>query len=124
MLKCYPTCKFTQFHAGGARIISALTETSQLMQHDLFITCACEGHVATDPHTLGKAYDISVKTLTEGLIFQVFRHLREVLGAKFTVLYESPVKPESEALSEIVYLNSKATGPHIHIQVRKGEEYP
>ena len=49
--------------------------------------------------------------------------LAVLADAPFDVLYERPDQPTDARLAAIVYLNPKATGPHFHIQRRKGTQY-
>ena len=91
---------------------------------NLEITCWNEGHGPTDPHTLGEAADVSVKGLSADQIEMVLMALRSTLGPLFTVLYEVPKVPSDPTLRPIAYVNVDATGPHLHVQRKKGTIFP
>lgn len=120
--------QFTQIAPGGFEILSALVIVAGMGTADLLLTCGTEGHPPTDPHTLGKAYDVSIEGLTGDQIAVFCQRLKATLGAKFTVLYEVPTAaqalPSTMDLSPYLYVNAGATGPHVHVQVKIGETYP
>lgn len=103
----------------GARILAALDGATFAMKRNLLVTCGTNGHPPTDPHTLGAALDVRTKDLPEATILALVQWLRKALGPDFTVLFEVPSKPVG-VLASIAYINPVATGPHIHIQLRKG----
>lgn len=107
--------------AGGA-ILAALGVAASTLQRDLVIACGTERHPATDPHTLGEAYDVSVMGLSEAQILMLVNTLKRDLGPMFSVLYEVKVKPNG-VLASVAYLNPQATAPHLHIQRKKGTTY-
>lgn len=114
---------FTIIRPGGFRILAALDQATKMLAHDLTITAATDSHT-TGRHASGEAYDVSVAVLTIPQILQVKRFLAHTLGDRFTVLYETPTVPTDPQLVTIATINGDATGPHLHIQVRKGTEYP
>jgi hypothetical protein len=95
-----------------------------MIRVDLMVTSGTDSHRDGDPHSSGEAYDISVANLAPNQIVNLKNFLEDDLGPLFTVLYESPFKPVDSRLAAVVYLNSQATGPHIHIQRKKGTVYP
>lgn len=101
------------------RILAALDGAAGLLRHDLTVTCGREGHPLTDPHTRGLALDVRVQDLSEAQILALVDAVQQRLGAAFTVLYEIPVRPVG-VLASIAYVNANATGPHCHVQLRKG----
>jgi hypothetical protein len=107
----------------GIRIVSALDSAAQRFKRDILVTCGREAHPPTDPHSRGEALDIRTLGWPEMAIVSVYNHLREHLGAAFTVLYEVKVKPNG-VLGGIAYVNPDATAEHIHIQTRKGTTFP
>jgi hypothetical protein len=62
--------------------------------------------------------------LTPSQIIEVIDALVQLLGPLFTVLYETPATPSDAKLGEFAYVNPKATGPHLHLQLKKGTVYP
>ena len=123
VLRCKPGVTFEVIAPGGVRILSALDGTARMMGIDLFITAGTNDH-AGGRHPFGEAFDVSVKDMSPTMIAKVKRHLEQVLGDRFTVLYEVPAKPNDPQLAAIAYVNAQATGAHFHVQVRKGTEYP
>lgn len=94
------------------------------MHSDLTITCADKEHPASDPHSLGRAYDIRTKDLTAD-------QKRFVLQGVMLDLQEA------EQDAPIVVNGGLATArffgfiegigtenEHCHIQQRKGVSYP
>ena len=65
------------------------------------------------------ALDVRTSALTDDETLTVYDNLRKLLGYEFTVLYEVPAKPAG-VLAGIAYVNPAASGPHFHLQVRKG----
>ena len=116
--------RFDVIKPAGFRILSALDQAAQICSVDLEITSGTDSHAAPDPHALGEAYDVSVKALTGSQIVEVRRTVTMMLGPAFTVLYEVPFLPADPALQAIAYVNREATGPHFHIQRRKGTIFP
>lgn len=117
--------EFAQIQAGGFRLLGALEATAREMGRILTITCGTEGHGPTDPHTRGLAYDVSVLGMAPDDLVLLRAHLMEALPADlFTVLYEVPQLPGPGVLQAIATLNTRASAPHLHLQVRKGTVYP
>ncbi len=106
------------------RIIGALEEDAREIGKDIFVTSVEDSHSLTDPHTLKRAFDIRTRDRTALETYELFNRLKDKLGYKFTVLYEAPSKPTDPMLAIIWYPNSHPTGPHIHIQLKIGYEYP
>jgi len=107
------------------RIISALEEDAREIGKDIFVTSVEDGNrKPTDPHPMKRAFDIRVRDRTALEIRALYDRLKGKLGHKFTVLYEAPSKPTDLILEEIWYPFGKPSGPHIHIQLKIGYEYP
>ena len=103
----------------GARLLAAVDFVAQAMGRDLTVTCGTDSHGADDPHTRGAALDVRVADLSDDQTLVAYDNLRKLLGHEFTVLYEVPEKPAG-LLAGIAYVNPAASGPHFHLQVRKG----
>jgi hypothetical protein len=123
VLRCKDGVEFKVIAPGGFRILTALDGTARVMGIDLFLTAGANDH-AGGRHPFGEAFDVSVHDMSPLVISKVKRHLEQILGDRFTVLYEVPERPNDSTLAPIAYVNAQATGPHFHIQVRKGTEYP
>lgn len=116
--------KFDRIGPAGFRILGALDRATEICHTDLMITCGSDSHPLSDPHSSGEAYDVSVINLAPNQIVQLKNALEDDLGPLFTVLYETPSPPVDSRLKTIAYINKAATGPHFHIQRKKGTVYP
>ncbi len=105
------------------RLIGVLDQAVRLLGRDLTITCGRDGHQAADPHSRGMAVDVRTRDLPEATILTLHLRLREWLGPLWTVLYEVPTKPTG-VLASIAYVNPEASAAHLHLQPKKGTEWP
>lgn len=119
-----PAARFDQIRPAGFRILSALDQAAQDCRVDLLITSGTDSHAQPDPHVTGEAYDVSVHGLSAQQIADIHASLTATLGPLFTVLYEVAAVPSDPTLRPIAYVNIKATGPHFHIQRKKGTVFP
>lgn len=123
-LVCAPGVKFDRIAPAGARIIGALDAYARFVGKRLVVTCGTEGHGPTDPHTTGDAYDLSVQGWSDEDILDGHRWFCDELpGMWFTTLYEVRETPTGLLLG-IAFVNPEATGPHFHLQRKKGTVYP
>ncbi|MGD9854841.1 MAG: hypothetical protein AB7U20_07800 [Planctomycetaceae bacterium] len=130
VLRCRDGVVLTGLAPGGLRIIAALDIVCQRLGKDLWITSAVRENSAA--HARGTAIDVSVvgdygkkeDDLTPTEIVALVQNLRVNLGSRFTVLFEMPTMPKDPSLRLVVTINPKATAPHVHVQVRKGTEFP
>lgn len=123
VVRTKPGVQFKVIAPAGFAILASIHTSAQRLKRDLTITCGTEDHSPLDPHTLGEAYDISVGGLKEDDIRSLHNSLSQQLGPAFTVLYEVAA-PVAGNLASLAYVNSAASGPHIHIQRRKMTTYP
>jgi hypothetical protein len=119
-----PGVVLTGLQAAGFQEIGALLYAASLCDSSLVITCGLEGHPPNDPHTRGEALDVSVHGFAPALIRALHDALATYLGPAFTVLFEAPELPADPDLQHLVYLNKAASGPHLHLQPRKGTVWP
>lgn len=115
--------KFDHIAPAGFRILAALDGATKVLSADLEITSGTDSHAA-GRHPAGEAYDVSVKGFTVPQVVKVRRFLMQTLGGRFTVLYETPVRPSDPDLLAIAFVNPDATGPHLHLQPVKGTVWP
>ena len=115
--------KFSTIAPGGFRILAALDSATKVLGFDLILTSGTDSHAA-GKHPIGEAYDVSVKGLAIPVIAKAQRFLRQTLGERFTVLYEVPLTPTDPGEAALAFVNPRATGKHLHLQVRKGTTYP
>lgn len=104
---------------GGFRLLGALDAAEKKIGAELVITSACDGSHSglTDPHHLGKAYDVRSHD---------FRDKESVL---LTIMNElgTPVVDSGGYVTEKFFgwLEQAGTeNEHFHCQVRHGVEYP
>lgn len=119
------TCKFVGPPSKAQNhLIWALDSVGRQMSLDLIVTCAEEGHRPDDPHTKKKAFDVRVKDFAPAIILTLYRTLCQQLDRNlWTVLYEVPALPNDALLQQIAYVNPEASGPHLHLQVKRGLDY-
>lgn len=119
-----PGVRFDVIGPAGFAILSALQIAATVCSVDLVVTSGTDSHIAPDPHVTGEAYDVSVLGLSAQQIADVKASLERTLGQMFTVLYEVPKVPSDPTLRPLAYVNTKATGSHLHIQRKKGTMFP
>lgn len=117
------TVAFATIAPGGFRILAALDGLTKVLGFDVVITSGTDSHPA-GRHPVGEAYDVSVKGWAVPVIGKAQRYLRQTLGERFTVLYEVPSAPTEPTEAALAFVNGRATGKHLHVQVRKGTTYP
>lgn len=118
VVRCLPSVVLTGLAPAGIRLLSALDLMAQTIRRDLTVTCGLEAHTE-GAHPRGEALDVRTRDLSEPQILVLVDGLKKVLGRDFTVLYEVPTKPVG-ALAPISFVNAGATGPHLHLQLKKG----
>lgn len=108
--------QFTLIAPGGMRILAALEYAADKISHDLTITSATDGcHSGeNDPHHRGEAYDVRSKDLPDPTL--ALNAIKDFLAIP---------ENEQEGSRFFAWLeNSGTDNEHIHIQVRKGMQYP
>lgn len=123
VLRHRPSVRFATIAPAGFRILGALDQATQDCRVDLELSSGTDSHT-TGAHPTGEAFDVSVKGLSAQQIADVHASLCATLGPLFTVLYEVPAVPSDPTLRHLAYVNVKATGPHFHVQRRRGTTYP
>jgi hypothetical protein len=105
----------------GARILLAVTEQAAKTGFDWLLTCATGGHAEGNPHTRGEGIDLGLGLFpNSSAVAAGFAALKQALGPAYTVLLEFPRPTEDPVLKPLVSVNSAASGPHIHCQIKKG----
>jgi hypothetical protein len=103
--------QFTVIAPGGFRILEALSCCARKLGIDLTITSACDGTHSgpTDPHHRGEAYDVRTHDMSGDLKPVILNALGALLPtSNFYAFLEAP----------------GTANEHIHVQVRKGTQYP
>lgn len=116
--------RFDLMTPAAVRILAGIDAAANSAGVDLTITSGTDSHPPGDVHTLGLAYDVSVRDLTPDTILLVRHFLQMFLGTGFTVLYEVPEPPAHPGLRVIAFVNAAATAAHVHVQLRNGFTYP
>jgi hypothetical protein len=129
VLRTKPGCTFERIAPAGFVLLAAIQAACVELGLDLLITAGTNDHALPDPHAYGEAYDLSVATLADAQLAALLSHLRAHLPTEaFTVLFEVPSADFNmlpSARQQLVnYTNPAATGPHIHLQKRRGTVYP
>lgn len=101
--------QFTIIAPGGFRILSTLNRIALDIDHDLTITSACDGAHSgpEDPHHRGEAYDIRTHDLPDKQA--TLMAIQTYLSADMFFAWIEDAGGENE---------------HIHVQVKKGTQYP
>lgn len=114
--------------AAHAHLIAALDRTASVCQVNLVITCAREGHPPEDVHTIGQAFDVSVRGFLPAQIVRVKTFLEQILGPLFDVFFECPPNDaptvDEPQLQAIATINRGATARHFHVQTKKNTTWP
>ena len=96
---------------GGFRILSAIEQAAVKLTCDLVITSGTDGDHSgpTDPHKLGKAYDVRSRDMSPEQKDVVLAQIMNYLGwEQFYGFLENPNQDDE----------------HFHYQVAKGKMYP
>jgi hypothetical protein len=102
---------FTKIAPGGFRILCAIETVARKLNHDLWITSACDGEHSgpNDPHHRGEAYDVSSHDFPVADRPTILNCFQALLPAdQFYCFLES----------------AGTANEHFHLQVKKGTEYP
>lgn len=112
----------------GCRILAIVAMAPLVLGFDQAITCGREGHKPGDPHERGEGLDVRTKDHSPLEILQMIAYYTQQLGTEFfTILFEVPVaeRPRLDpALLPYVYQPSDPDAAHLHLQERKGKEFP
>lgn len=114
---------FARIAPGGFRMLAALDHATAVIGRDLTITAGTNDHTE-GRHPLGEAFDVRVRDLDVPTTLRLVQVLKATLGPRFTVLYEVPTLPSDPQLRAIATVNPAASGPHLHLQVKKDTVYP
>ena len=116
--------ELTRMDPAGVRLIGSLDRVARSMPVDLTVTCGCEGHPASDPHTLGRAYDVRTHDLTPDQKDFVLRGMLLDLQESDT---DAPVAV-SDGLATTRFFgwleHPGEDDEHLHVQQRKGVTFP
>lgn len=109
---------------GGARILGTLDRLARELPYDLTVTSGADSHRATDPHTLGRAFDVRTHGLTRDQAVYV---LRATLIDLQLDAQDAPLETSGGLATRKFFgwLEHPGTAnEHLHFQVRKGRTFP
>ena len=118
-------CQTTRIAPSGARILAAIQTAAQVVKHDLVITCGCDSHPESDPHTKGEAFDIRSHDIPPGLKPDV---LQAIMRALQNDLVTDPILPKDGGFVTQQFFGwlelAGEPDEHWHIQQRNNTVYP
>lgn len=121
-----PGARFDRIDPAGFRILGALDRVVRPQLYDLTVTCGSDSHQASDPHTLGRAYDVRSKNLTSDQKLFVLREVMLDLQHPDD-LGDAPIATSIGLATKHFYgqlENPGSPNEHLHFQQRKGTSYP
>lgn len=124
VVRAAPDVTFERIAPAGFRLLAAIDNLSRILSLDVLITCGTNDHPEGDPHTTGEAYDVRVRDWTVPQVLKAITFLRQILGERFTVLYEVPQEPTDPQLKAIAFVNAGASAAHLHLQRKRGTTFP
>ena len=120
-----PGVSFDLVAPAGFRILGALERTCRRLQFSLTITCGCEAHPPTDPHTLGEAYDVRTRDFSLDDKRRILRELMLDLVDDANPI--DVVLPVGNGLATVQFYGQieDIGGPneHLHVQRRRSTTY-
>jgi hypothetical protein len=109
----------------GFRLLGALDRTARRLQVDLTITCGCDAHPPTDPHTLGEAYDVRTHGFDPATTVRILRDVMLDLADD-----DNPMDAPTEVSGGLATMrffgwleHAGAPTEHLHFQRRQGTVY-
>ena len=109
----------------GMKILSALVQVANHLQHDLTITSWNDGAHSgpTDPHHLGSAGDVRTSDVPDkdALLWNLALYLCEMEAE------DTPLLKDGGYVTKYFFLWIEDAGQpneHLHVQLRKGMTYP
>lgn len=117
-------CATTIIAPSGVRILSALERCAQVLQQNLVITCGCDSHPPSDPHSRGEAFDVRSHDLTPA-------QKTSLLSAMMQALSEGPqdtITPKDGGYVTQHFFgwleHADQVTEHFHWQQRNGTVFP
>lgn len=115
---------FNRIDPAGFRILGSLDRVARSLPFDLTLTCGTDAHDASDPHSLGRAYDIRTHDLSEPqkqqVILATLRDLQESAD-------DTPEATSGGWATKRFFGWLEQPGElteHAHFQQRKGVSFP
>lgn len=123
VLRVKPGVRFDRIDPAGFRLLAALDNSARACDHDLTITCGTEAHATTDPHSLGRAYDVRSKNLDPAEKDRLVRTVLETVAEPGEALIDT-----SGGLACRQFFgwleHAGEENEHIHFQQRRFTEFP
>ena len=127
-LRCKPGVRFDPIDPAGFRLLGSLERIAREVPYDLTVTCGSEAHPASDPHTLGAAYDVRTHDLTLDRKLYILRavllDLQEGADDAPVTLATVPVPnfATRRFFGQLEHPGQETE--HLHLQRRKGVTFP
>jgi hypothetical protein len=116
---------FARIAPAGFRLLGAIELTARRFGAVLMITCGCEAHPPTDPHSLGEAYDVRTHTLPDEQKVLVLKAI--LIDAGGDTPADVPVAAAGGFATAHFWGWIESPGQpteHLHVQRRHGTVYP
>ncbi len=118
--------QFSVIAPGGFRILSALDQAALTLDLDVTITSACDGQHSglSDPHHLGRAYDVRTHDHTSEDVQKILRMVMDDLARTPN---DEPTRVGAGLATMHFYgflEDAGKSNEHLHFQQRQGTEYP
>lgn len=116
---------FAVIAPAGFRLLGAIERTARRLQMPLVITCACEAHPPTDPHSHGEAFDVRTHDFDAATKLRLLRALMEDLVDEADPTDGPTTTAGGIATREFFGQVEHPDQPteHLHVQRRKGTVY-
>lgn len=124
VVRVKPGALFDRIDPAGFRLLGSLDRVARAMPVDLVVTCGSDAHPASDPHTLGRAYDVRTRDLTPDQIDFV---LKGVLLDLQEAESDAPIAVSGGFATTRFFgwlEHPGAENVHLHFQQRKGVTFP
>ncbi len=122
---CKPGVRFDVIAPAGFRLLGAIERAARSSGRDLMVTCGTEAHPATDPHSLGEAFDLRTHGLTD---LEKETLLRRILLDVSEGPLVDPLMDASGGIASRYFWgwieHPGEPAEHLHVQRRKGLTYP
>lgn len=124
VLRVKPGARFDRIDAAGFRLLGTLDRIAREVPYDLTISCGSDDHPPTDPHTLGRAYDVRTHDLTPDQRAYVLRAVLLDLQADAA---DAPLETSGGLATRHFFgwlEHAGEANEHLHFQQRKGTAFP
>ena len=128
VLRVKEGARFDRIDPAGFRLLGTLDRLTRELPYDLTVSCGSDHHPATNPHTLGRAYDVRTHDLTLDRKLYILRavllDLQEGADDAPVTLATVPIPnfATRRFFGQLEHLGTE--DEHAHFQRRKGVTFP